>query len=83
MFQDSTDTQLIAASNGVSHKRLRQIWALSPEARLERFASLQLSAWRTLNSNPQAIAAFHARNRKVRRYSNCQRIAAEMQKVSR
>jgi hypothetical protein len=83
MFQDSTDPQLLAASKAVSHKRLRQIWALSPEARLERFASLQSSAWRTLNSNPQALAAFHARNRKVRRHSNCQKLAAEMQKVTR
>ncbi len=50
-------------------KRKRRAWALTPEQRLARFVALQAAAESTLASNPEALAAFHRRNRRQRRES--------------
>lgn len=59
-------------------KRLKQIWALTPEQRMERFQVLQASAWQTLASNTAARRAFEARNLHARRESRCQMLVKEM-----
>ena len=63
-----------------SRKRLRRVWALSPEERMERFSGLQAAAWATLESNPAALEYFYRRNHRARRLSNCHALLEEMKK---
>jgi len=44
-------------------KRLRRTHSLTPQERMERFDALQAAAMKELESNPEALAEFHRRNR--------------------
>lgn len=48
-------------------KRLRRTHSLTPQERMERFDALQAAAMKELESNPEALAEFHRRNRFRRR----------------
>lgn len=48
----------------------------APEDNLRRFQTLQRKAFELLQSNPQALAAFHQRNRRKRRASEVAKLFA-------
>ncbi len=80
-MSDSHQLQsLLMAAERETEKRLRRVWALSPEERLVRFSALQKAAWTTLNSNSLAMREFHRRNTQQRRLSNVARLLDEMTK---
>lgn len=60
-------------------KRQRRTLALTPEQRLERFMALQAAAYAALASNPEALLAFHRRNRQARKESRVRELERQLQ----
>ena len=67
-----TPDKLRDTLSSTENKRRRRDWALTHSERMARFAVLQATAWQALESNPFALAAFHQRNRRIRRQSQVQ-----------
>jgi hypothetical protein len=63
------DGELSRSLLATEAKRLRCVWRLTPEQRMERFVRLQAIAEQTLASNPRAYSAFQRRNHHRRRLS--------------
>lgn len=70
--QMTTPEKLQDTLTSTESKRRRRNWALTHSERMARFAALQATAWQALASNPIALAAFHQRNRRIRRQSQVQ-----------
>ncbi len=62
--------ELSEMTAATQQKRLRRDRLLTPEQRLQRFEQLQKLAFQTLESNPQALLAFHKRNHHQRRLAS-------------
>ena len=58
--------------------RRRQMWALTPDERLAHAASLRDQAFAEMAQNPDAVAAFHARQRRKRRLSVVDRLEEQL-----
>ncbi|MEZ6135576.1 MAG: hypothetical protein R3C53_11770 [Pirellulaceae bacterium] len=74
MMMPLTTNQLQATLAATAEKRRRRDRRLSPAERMERFARLQALAEETLAANPEALTAFHRRNRQQRRQSRVEEL---------
>ena len=57
-------------------KRRRREWTLTPQERMDKYFLLQALANKVLESNPDALAEFHRRNRRKRTESRVQAFEA-------
>ncbi len=73
-----TPEEINAINLANEKKRLRRNHALSPQERMQKFAALQAAAMKELESNPEALAEFHRRNRFRRRQSQVQLLLAKL-----
>ena len=71
-----SDFELIIEAE--QRKRQRRILALTPDQRLERFLALQATAYATLASNPDAMAAFLRRNYQARKESRVRELERQL-----
>ena len=70
--------QLREISIATDLKRQQRELLLTPEQRMERFVALQEEAWTVLSSNPEALEAFHNRNRRKRRQSEVHALLSKL-----
>ena len=73
-----TPEEINAMNHANEEKRLRRTHSLTPQERMERFDALQAAAMKELESNPEALAEFHRRNRFRRRQSQVQLLLAKL-----
>lgn len=71
-----------AALERAQRYRQRNDWALTPQQRIERFIELQTAAMAALQSNPEAVHAFIARNHRKRREGQAKLLEQQMRRPS-